>query len=84
MNDNQHLNFNCNSLTISTLHNSNNMESIQITDSQQINTWKRIISSMTKEQIETRSLLVGMSEPTEENEVFQKLLTEEYLSRKNK
>jgi len=25
-----------------------------------------------------------MSEPTEENEVFQKLLTEEYLSRKNK
>tara|TARA_R110000824_G_scaffold121756_1_gene278071 strand:- start:321 stop:641 length:321 start_codon:yes stop_codon:yes gene_type:complete len=36
MNDNQHPNFNRNSLTISTLHNLNNMESMQITDSQLI------------------------------------------------
>ena len=44
--------------------------------------WKRIISKMTNEEIERRSLLVSFCEPTEENETFQTLLTEEYNKRK--
>lgn len=45
--------------------------------------WKRIISNMTNEEIERRSLLVSFCEPTEENKTFQALLTEEYNKRKN-
>ena len=44
--------------------------------------WKRLISKMTNEEIERRSLLVSFCEPTEENETFQKLLTNEYNKRK--
>jgi len=82
MNDKQHLNFNRNSLTISTLHNTNNMNKTQVADNQQINTWKRLISNMTTEEIERRSLLVSMSEQTDENILFQQLLTNEYNNRK--
>jgi len=44
--------------------------------------WVRLISRMTNEEIERRSLLVSFCEPTEENETFQTLLTEEYNRRK--
>jgi hypothetical protein len=37
---------------------------------------------MTNEEIERRSLLVGLSPATEENETFQTLLTNEYNKRK--
>jgi len=37
MNDKQHLSFNSNTLAISTLHNSNNMNKTQVADNQQIN-----------------------------------------------
>jgi len=47
-----------------------------------INIWKTIVSKMTTEEIEMRSLLVSMSEPSEENNIFQKLLIEEYKNRK--
>lgn len=43
--------------------------------------FKKIISKMTTEQIEQRSLLVGMSEKTPDNILFQKLLTLEYTKR---
>lgn len=43
--------------------------------------WKRIISNMTIEEIQRRSLLVSMCEPSEENNTFQQLLTEEYNKR---
>lgn len=46
------------------------------------NAWQKIISQMTTDQIEMRSLLVSMSPSTEENETFQKLLTQEYNKRK--
>jgi hypothetical protein len=45
--------------------------------------WTRLISRMTNEEIEKRSLLVSFCEPTEENETFQTLLTNEYNKRKN-
>jgi hypothetical protein len=44
--------------------------------------WTRLISRMTNEEIERRSLLVGLSPATEENETFQTLLTNEYNKRK--
>ena len=44
--------------------------------------WTRLISQMTNEEIERRSLLVGLSPATEENETFQTLLTNEYNKRK--
>lgn len=45
-------------------------------------TWTRLISQMTNEEIEKRSLLVSFCEPTEENKTFQTLLTNEYNNRK--
>ena len=50
---------------------------------EKVNIWKRLISRMTNEEIERRSLLVSFCEPTEENETFQTLLTNEYNKRKN-
>ena len=50
--------------------------------SEKITIWKRLISKMTNEEIERRSLLVSFCEPTEENETFQTLLTNEYNKRK--
>ena len=44
--------------------------------------WTRLISRMTNEEIERRSLLVSFCEPTEENETFQTLLSNEYNKRK--
>ena len=44
MNDKQHTNINSNSLTISTLHNLNNMNRTQVADNQQINTFENIDS----------------------------------------
>lgn len=44
--------------------------------------WTRLISRMTNEEIEKRSLLVGLSPATEENETFQTLLIKEYNKRK--
>ena len=40
--------------------------------------YQAIINDMTIEQIEQRSLLVSMSAPTQNNILFQKLLTDEY------
>jgi len=84
MGKNQHLNFNRNTLTNSTLHNSNNMKTTQVADNQQINIWKGHISNMSTEEIERRSLLVSMSPSTDNNILFQQLLTNEYNNRKNK
>lgn len=50
--------------------------------SEKITIWKGLISQMTNEEIEKRSLLVGLSPATEENEIFQNLLTNEYNNRK--
>ena len=50
--------------------------------SEKITIWKSLISQMTNEEIEKRSLLVGLSSATEENEIFQNLLTKEYNKRK--
>ena len=83
MNEKQHLNFNRNSLTISTLHNTNTMNKTQLTENELISIWKRLISNMTTEEIERRSFLVGMSEQTDDNILFQQLLTNEYNNRKN-
>lgn len=83
MNKKQHLNFNRNSLTISKLHNLNTMNKTQRTNNELVNTWKRLISNMTTEEIEKRSLLVSMSEKTDDNILFQQLLTNEYNNRKN-
>ena len=47
-----------------------------------VETWKLIISCMTMEDIERRSLLVSMSPSTEDNIKFQELLTQEYNKRK--
>ena len=44
--------------------------------------WKRLISEMTNEEIERRSLLVALSPVSDENTLFQKLLTNEYNNRK--
>lgn len=48
--------------------------------------WKGLISKMTTEEIQRRSLLVSMSEKqslgdSDENTLFQKLLTQEYHCR---
>lgn len=45
--------------------------------------WQKLISQMTTEQIEMRSLLVSMSGDSEENQTFQKLLTIECNKRKS-
>ncbi len=50
--------------------------------SEKITIWKGLISQMTNEEIERRSLLVSFCEPTEENEIFKNLLTKEYNNRK--
>jgi hypothetical protein len=84
MNDKQYLNFNLNTLTISTLNNLNNMKTTQVAEDQQINIWKGHISNMSTEEIERRSLLVSMSPSTDNNILFQQLLTNEYNNRKNK
>jgi len=83
MNKKQHLNINSNSLTISTLHNLNTMNKTQLTENELVNTWKRLISNMTTEEIERKSLLVSMSEQTNDSILFQQLLTNEYNNRKN-
>ena len=83
MNKKQHPNINSNSLTISTLHNLNTMNKTQLTENELVNTWKRLISNMDTEEIEKRSLLVSMSEKTDDNILFQQLLTNEYNNRKN-
>ena len=59
------------------------MKTTQVTDNQKINVWKSLISNMTTEEIERRSLLVSMSPSTEDNILFQQLLTNEYNNRKN-
>ena len=53
---------------------------------EKINIWKRLISEMTTEQIQMRSLLVSMSEKqnlgdSNENKIFEQLLIEEYNKR---
>lgn len=50
--------------------------------SEKIKIWKRLISKMTNEEIERRSLLVSLSPASEENTLFQNLLTTEYNNRK--
>ena len=56
---------------------------LDFTHTQRNDIWARLISRMTNEEIEKRSLLVSFCEPTEENETFQTLLTNEYNKRKN-
>lgn len=58
-----------------------NLETTTVTQNQ-IETWTRLVSNMTMEEIERRSLLVGMSPSTEENILFQQILTNEYSNRK--
>lgn len=58
-----------------------NFEQLELL-SEKITIWKGLISQMTTEEIEKRSLLVGLSPATEENEIFQNLLTKEYNKRK--
>ena len=55
---------------------------LDFNNTEKVNIWKRIISKMTNEEIERRSLLVSLCEPTEENNIFQALLTKEYNKRK--
>ena len=55
---------------------------LDLNQSKRNETWTRLISQMTNEEIEKRSLLVSFCEPTEENETFQTLLTNEYNNRK--
>ena len=59
------------------------MKTTQQPEKQQVTVWKRIISSMTIEEIQRRSLLVSMCEPSEDNNTFQRLLTEEYNKRQS-
>lgn len=49
---------------------------------EKIEIWKSIISEMTNEEIERRSLLVSLSPDSDENRLFQNLLTNEYNNRK--
>lgn len=49
---------------------------------EKVKIWKSIISEMTNEEIERRSLLISLSPASEENTVFQNLLTTEYNNRK--
>ena len=44
--------------------------------------FQRVVDNMTMEEIEIRSLLVSMSASTEENILFQQVLTNEYNNRK--
>jgi len=55
---------------------------LDFNNTEKVNIWKRIISKMTNEEIERRSLLVSFCEPTKENNIFQALLTKEYNKRK--
>ena len=55
---------------------------LDLNQSKRNETWTRLISQMTNEEIERRSLLVSFCEPTEENKTFQTLLTNEYNNRK--
>ena len=55
---------------------------LDLNQSKRNETWTRLISQMTNEEIEKRSLLVSFCESTEENETFQTLLTNEYNNRK--
>ena len=55
---------------------------LDLNQSKRNETWTRLISQMTNEEIEKRSLLVSFCEPTEENKTFQTLLTNEYNNRK--
>ena len=55
---------------------------LDLNQSKRNETWTRLISQMTNEEIERRSLLVSFCESTEENETFQTLLTNEYNNRK--
>ena len=55
---------------------------LDLNQSKRNETWTRLISQMTNEEIEKRSLLVSFCEPTEENKIFQTLLTNEYNNRK--
>lgn len=48
---------------------------------EKIEIWKSIISEMTNEEIERRSLLVSLSPDSDENRLFQNLLTNEYNNR---
>lgn len=57
------------------------MKTTQQPETQKVTVWKRIISGMTTEEIERRSLLVSMSGPSEDNNLFQSLLTKEYNKR---
>ncbi len=85
MRDKQHTESNANLLTLSTLHtkNNNKME-ISTTERQEFNRkiFQRVVDNMTMEEIEIRSLLVSMSASTEENILFQQVLTNEYNNRK--
>ena len=49
---------------------------------EKIEIWKSIIAEMTNEEIERRSLLVSLSPDSNENRLFQNLLTNEYNNRK--
>ena len=49
---------------------------------EKVKIWKSIISKMTNEEIEKRSLLISLSPASEENTLFQNLLTTEYNNRK--
>ena len=55
---------------------------LDLNQSKRNETWTRLISQMTNEEIERRSLLVSFCESTEENKTFQTLLTNEYNNRK--
>ena len=48
----------------------------------EIEVWKGIISNMSNEEIERRSLLVMLEDQTERNKTFQYLLTKDYNQRK--
>ena len=58
------------------------MENSTTVTQNQVDVWTRLVSNMTMEEIERRSLLVGMSPSTEDNIKFQELLTQEYNKRK--
>ena len=50
---------------------------------QEFKIYKDLISTMTSEEIERRSLLVGLLPATPKNKAFQMLLTKEYNKRKS-
>lgn len=59
------------------------MENSTTVPQNQVDVWTRLVSNMTMEEIERRSLLVSMSPSTEENILFQQILTNEYNNKKN-